>query len=97
MKSCAAALIIAALASPAGSETITFEADSAVRFVRCVDLMGMASCELIIPAGEALYSCIALDDADTPLGVAQVFSGLPAMFQQLDATLIDHVTCQKAR
>lgn len=90
------AVALALLAGATQAETITFEADSEARFVRCVEFFGDASCELIMPQGQELYTCVALDGSNEPLGVAQIFSGLPAIYTDLEADLIDRVACQKA-
>lgn len=84
------------LASGAQAETITFEADGEARFIRCVDMFGTASCEMIFPSDrpDTYYACVALDPADQPLASTTGMPGVGVLFQDLDAKLVDRVVCQ---
>ena len=55
----------------AGAETIEFEADEGVYFVRCTEQYdGDASCELIFDQPNNQYTCVALDNKSRPMAVS---------------------------
>jgi hypothetical protein len=65
MRTIGLAAVLALAGGQAGAETITFEADGEVVFIRCVDSFTTASCEMIFPPGTSpnAYLCLALDNA----------------------------------
>lgn len=88
----AALLVLAPVLAVA--EPLVFEADDGARFIRCTDLFGTASCEVLLDAGAPYYECVALDASGDPLAAATAMVGIPVTFNQLDAALVAEVVCR---
>ena len=77
----------------AQERTLTLDGDT--RFLRCTDLSGTASCELLYSDdADDMYQCIAFDPDGEPIAATAVFSGMPVMFRDLSATDIADVACK---
>jgi len=84
-------------ATGAQGETITFEADNTVKFIRCVDFVGGAKCEFIAPVSDATYVCIALDADDEPLASEATYAAMgQVVFLSLDHTKVVRIVCRDA-
>jgi hypothetical protein len=80
-------------ANPILAETITIEADDGADFIRCVDMFGIASCEMIFESVDKYYNCIAIDATGSPIATG-VGSGSSVLFQDLDHTRVADVKCR---
>jgi hypothetical protein len=90
-----ASFLCALAISPARAETITFQADDGVVFVRAYDQFGMAVVEFIGEPG-AIYQCIAMDGAGNPLATGPAMADVgQAMFEGLSASLIQDFACRR--
>ena len=84
-------------ASAALGETITFEADGLVKFIRCTQSFAGANCEFIAPAGYGFLNCVALDSENQPLASDTAMGSLgQVIFRELDSTAVAHVICRPA-
>jgi hypothetical protein len=92
-------LLLMALACPASAQTISFEADGEARFIRCTDVYGTASCEMIFDATatDHVFTCVALDDGGAPKASANAIPGAGPTYNDLDASTVARVVCQKLR
>lgn len=81
--------------SPALAETLTFEADGNVVFVRAYDQFGIAIVEFIGEPG-AIYQCVAVDASGKPLATGPAMSDVgQAMFNGISAPDIKSFACRK--
>ncbi len=91
-------LWVALLGSATGvdAETITFEANEGVRFIRCTDVYGDAVCETIFPAEEASrrHLCVALDAGGEPLASDVGVLDSLLIYRDLDAQAVADVVCR---
>ena len=90
-------LMVAALfvMTAAHAETITFDADGEVVFVRAYDQFGTAVVEFIGEPG-AFYQCIVMNADDKPLATSPVMSDLgQAMFEGISAADIATFVCRR--
>lgn len=91
----AASVVLAVTCGAAAAETISFEADEGVVFVRAYDQFGAAIVEFIGEAG-AVYQCVVMDIAGEPLATAPAMADMgQIILQDIDAARIDRIACRK--
>ncbi|MCZ0812526.1 MAG: hypothetical protein ACQEVT_12120 [Pseudomonadota bacterium] len=97
MRKTLAALAVILTAAAASAETITFESDDEVKFIRCTKSFAGANCEFIAPIEYQLLTCVALDEHDMPLASDMTAGGVgQVMFRDLDHEKIHRVVCRRA-
>jgi hypothetical protein len=90
-----AATLVSLATLSARAETITFETDGGLVFVRAYDQLGTAIVEFIGEPG-AMYQCIVMDASGTPLATGVVFADVgQALFQGVSAAAIKNFACRK--
>lgn len=80
-------------ATQAQGETVTLEMDDGAMFIRCVDLGGTASCEMVFADNSRMYSCIAFDGDGKPIATGNGIS-TQVLFADIDNSIIADVKCR---
>lgn len=101
----AAALLLASPSAALACSNIADDAErlacydarySAVTMIRCVDLFGHASCEVLSPEPGDLVSCVAFNGAGEPIARGMGTGGSGVVLNGLDASNVDHMDCEVA-
>ena len=86
-----------ALASPAlAQDSVTVTAEDGLHFIRCIDMLGTASCEFIAANTDGFLTCIALDADGKPLASTLALAQTGnASFPDLDHRRVARLICRR--
>lgn len=66
-----------------------------IKLIRCIDRYGSADCEILTPGANDMVSCVAYDASNNPVAKSAAFGAAGLILDDIDASTIDHVDCEK--